>query len=84
MLKRAFEYLARETGFIMKFIELKIANEEGVTQQLVNVASIGRIYPNPQSSRKSIVELNYQSVNDAPVFLEVEMPYETLRSYFAN
>jgi len=67
----------------MKFIELKVSDDESETKtQLINVASIGRIYPDPQSNRRSIVELNYQSVNDAPVYLEVEMPYETLRSYF--
>jgi hypothetical protein len=69
---------------MMQFIELKIADEMGSTTQLINVSTIGRIYPNPQSNRKSIVELNYQSINDAPVFLEVEMPYETLRSYFLS
>lgn len=70
---------------MIKFIELKIASDEAeVMTQLVNVSSIGRIYPNPQSNRKSIVELNYQSINDAPVFLEVEMSYETLRSYFVS
>lgn len=70
---------------MVRFIELKIASDEGETMtQLVNVSSIGRIYPNPQSNRKSIVELNYQSINDAPVFLEVEMSYETLRSYFLS
>jgi len=26
------------------------------------------------------VELNYQSVNNSPVYLEVDMAYETLRS----
>jgi hypothetical protein len=70
---------------MVKFIELKISSDEGeITTQLVNVNSIGRIYPNPQSNRKSIVELNYQSINDAPVFLEVEMPYDVLRSYFIS
>lgn len=70
---------------MVQFIELKISSDEGeITSQLVNVSSIGRIYPNPQSIRKSIVELNYQSINDAPVFLEVEMPYDVLRSYFVS
>ena len=64
-----------------KFIELKVSDESETKTQLVNVASIGRVYANPQSNRKSIVELNYQSVNDAPVYLEVEMAYETLRAY---
>ncbi len=67
---------------MVKFIELKVEEEGEIKTQLINTASIGRIYPNPQSNRKSIVELNYHSINDAPVFLEVEMPYETLRSYF--
>lgn len=69
---------------MIKFIELKVADESEVKTQLVNVSNIGRIYANPQSTRKSIVELNYQSINDAPVYLEVEMPYETLRSYFIS
>ena len=70
---------------MVRFIELKISSDEGeIATQLVNVSSIGRIYPNPQSNRKSIVELNYQSINDAPVFLEVEMPYDVLRSYFIS
>jgi hypothetical protein len=70
---------------MVQFIELKILSDEAeTTTQLVNVSSIGRIYPNPQSNRKSIVELNYQSINDAPVFLEVEMPYDTLRSYLMS
>ena len=64
-----------------KFIELKVSEESESKTQLVNIASIGRVYANPQSNRKSIVELNYQSINDAPVYLEVELPYETLRSY---
>jgi hypothetical protein len=66
---------------MIKFIELKVSEESETKTQLINIASIGRIYANPQSNRKSIVELNYQSINDAPVYLEVEMPYETLRSY---
>jgi hypothetical protein len=66
-----------------KFIELQVAEEsEEVKTQLVNVASIGRIYPDPQNTRKCIVELSYQSINDAPVYLEVNTPYETLRSTF--
>lgn len=69
---------------MVKFIELKVAEDDEVKTQLVNMACIGRVYANPQSTRKSIVELNYQSINDAPVFLEVEMPYETLRSYFTT
>ena len=65
-----------------KFIELQVSEESETKKELVNVANIGRIYPSPQSSAKSIVELNYQSVNDTPVYLEVEMSYETLRLKF--
>lgn len=65
----------------MKFIELKVSEESESKVQLVNIQNIGRVYANPQSNRKCIVELNYQSINDAPVYLEVEMPYETVRSY---
>lgn len=64
-----------------KFIELKVSEYEEVKTQLINMDNIGRVYPDPQSNRKCIVELNYQSVNDSPVFLEVELPYETVRSY---
>ncbi|HZX75286.1 MAG TPA: hypothetical protein VFE57_12745 [Cyclobacteriaceae bacterium] len=67
---------------MVKFIELNVTDEEETKTQLINIANIGRIYPSPQNSRKSIVELNYQSINDAPVYLEVEMPYETLRLSF--
>ena len=62
-----------------KFIELPVLRDEETETVLVNVASIGRIYPDPQNTRRSMVELNYQSINDAPVHLEVELPYETLR-----
>lgn len=64
---------------MVKFIELKVADEEEGKVQLINVASIGRVYADPQSTMRSIVELNYQSVNDAPVFLEIDMPYEKLK-----
>jgi len=67
-----------------KFIELEVSEESETKKELINVANIGRIYPSPQSSAKSIVELNYQSINDAPVYLEVEMAYETLRLKFLN
>ena len=67
-----------------KFIELITADDEETKTELVNVASIGRIYPSPQSRLKSIVELNYQSINDAPVYLEVDTPYETLRTTLMN
>lgn len=66
---------------MIKFIELKVSDEESeLKTELVNVASIGRVYADPQSRSRSIVELNYLSVNDTPVYLEVDMPYETLRS----
>jgi hypothetical protein len=68
----------------MKFIELKVSEEAESKTQLVNIQNIGRVYANPQSNRKCIVELNYQSINDAPVYLEVEMSYETVRSYLVN
>jgi hypothetical protein len=63
-----------------KFIELTVAEDEETKSLLVNIDSVGRIFPNPQNSTKCIVELNYQSINDAPVFLEVEMSYEKVRS----
>jgi hypothetical protein len=62
-----------------KFIELPVAEDDETKTELINLASIGRVYPNPQNRIKSIVELNYHSINDAPVYLEVEMPFETLR-----
>jgi len=64
------------------FIELPVSEDEESRVVLVNTANIGRIYPNPQTKTKSFVELNYHSINDAPVYLEVEMPYEKLRSWF--
>ena len=67
-----------------KFIELTVSEEFETKTELVNIASIGRIYPSPQSRVKSIVELTYQSVNDAPVYLEVDTPYETLRLKFLS
>lgn len=62
-----------------KFIELTVSEEFETKKELVNVDAIGRIYPNPQSSGRSIVELNYHSANNTPVYLEVDMMYETLR-----
>ena len=62
------------------FIELKVSDDAEDKKELVNVASIGRVYADPQSRMRSIVELNYQSVNDAPVYLEVDIPYESLKS----
>lgn len=67
-----------------KFIELVVSEESETKSELINVANIGRIYPSPQSRVKSIVELNYQGVNDTPVYLEVDMPYETLRINFMS
>jgi len=69
---------------MIKFIELKVTEEEEIKMEMVNVANIGRVYPSPQNNRKSMVELNYHSVNDTPVYLEVDMPYETLRLNFLN
>jgi hypothetical protein len=63
-----------------KFIELTTADDVETKTELINIASIGRVYPSPQSRMKTIVELNYQSINDAPVYLEVESPYENVRS----
>jgi hypothetical protein len=65
-----------------KFIELSVSDEDEAKMMIVNLDSVGRIYVNPQNNMKSIVELNYQSINDAPVYLEVEMPYEKLRLIF--
>ena len=67
-----------------KFIELTVSEEFETKTELVNIASIGRVYPSPQSRVKSIVELNYQSVNDTPVYLEVDTPYEILRLKFLS
>jgi hypothetical protein len=67
-----------------KFIELIVMEEDETKPQLINTANIGRIYPNPQNTRKSIVELNYHSISDAPVYLEVETPYEKLRLDFIS
>lgn len=67
---------------MIRFVELRVTEEEEVKMELVNVANVGRVYPSPQNSRKSMVELNYHSVNDAPVYLEVDMPYEALRLHF--
>jgi hypothetical protein len=67
-----------------KFIEIPVSEEDETKVELINIANVGRVYPNPQNSRKSIVELNYHSVNDAPVYLEVELPYENLRASFMS
>jgi len=65
-----------------KFIELQVMEDSETKTELIHVDCIGRVYPNPQNNRKSIVELNYHSVHDAPVYLEVETSYETLRLQF--
>ncbi len=64
------------------FIEIPVTDEEDTKLTLVNIANVGRVYASPQSTRKSIVELNYHSVNDAPVYLEVDLPYEALKLNF--
>jgi hypothetical protein len=63
-----------------RFIELQTSDEIGSKIEVINVASIGRAYESPQNTTKSIVELNYQSVHDAPVYLEVDMPFERLKA----
>jgi hypothetical protein len=63
-----------------RFIELQTSDEIGSKTELINIASIGRAYESPQNTTKSIVELNYQSVHDAPVYLEVDMAYDRLRA----
>jgi hypothetical protein len=73
-------YRLKNDQTMVKFIELKVSDDAEEKKELVNVASIGRIYADPQSRMRSIVELNYQSVNDAPVYLEVDIPYESLKS----
>jgi len=65
-----------------KFIEIPVTGEDESKLTLVNISNVGRVYPSPQNTRKSIVELNYHSVNDAPVYLEVDLPYETLKLSF--
>jgi hypothetical protein len=65
-----------------KFIELQVTDEMETRPQLINIDTIGRIFPSHQNTRKSIVELNYHSISDAPVYLEVEIPYEKLKGVF--
>ena len=73
--------ISGEYSTMAKFIELEVTDDEMETRiQLINIDSIGRIYPNPQNTRKTIVELNYHSISDAPVYLEVEMPYDKVRA----
>lgn len=64
------------------FIELTLSEDEETNIVLVNTSSIGRIFPHPQNKMKSMVELNYHSINDAPVCLEVNITYERLRLSF--
>ena len=66
--------------YMTKFIELTVSDDLETKTELVNVSNIGRIFPSPQSRTRTIVELNYQSINDTPVYLEADIPYETLRS----
>lgn len=69
-----------------KFIEFTVAGDEEeseVKTQLINTACIGRVFASPQNTRHTIVELNYHSINDAPVFLEVLAPYEAVRAQLA-
>jgi hypothetical protein len=62
------------------FIEIIVTDEEeGTKPTLINIGAIGRVYASPQNSKKSIVELSYHSINDAPVYLEADVPYEKLR-----
>jgi hypothetical protein len=65
-----------------KFIELTITEDEETKVQIINRDCVGRVYASPQNTRRSIVELNYHSISDAPVYLEVEMPFERLRLFF--
>jgi hypothetical protein len=69
-----------------QFIEIPVTpdDEEEVRKQVINMANVGRVYASPQNTRKSMMELNYHSINDAPVLLEVDLPYETLRTYFIS
>jgi hypothetical protein len=77
------QYSSNNT-IMRKFIELKITEEDETKTQVINLDAVGRVYPSPQNSRTSIIELNYHSISDAPVYLEVEMPYERLRLHFVD
>ena len=68
---------------MLKFIEFPVSEDDDSHPVLVNIDSIGRVYANPQSTLKCIVELNYQSINDAPVYLEVDLPYEKVKLLLA-
>ncbi len=63
-----------------RFIELTVTEDEEIKTELINLDCIGRIYPSPQNTRKTMVELRYHSINDAPVYLEVDSPYEALKT----
>jgi len=63
-----------------RFIELQVSDEMETKPQFINIETIGRVYQNPQNTRKCIVELNYHSISDAPVYLEVEMGYEQVKT----
>lgn len=65
-----------------KFIEVLVSDDQESKSELINMAHVGRIYPNPQWSSRSIIEMNYHSVNQSPVYLEVDMSYETLKNLF--
>jgi hypothetical protein len=65
-----------------RFIEVIVSEEEETKTELINVESVGRVFPSPQNSRRSIIELNYHSINDSPVYLEVEEAYDSLRLRF--
>ena len=67
-----------------KFIELRVSEEDEIKTQIINVDCVGRVYPSPQNSRTSIIELSYHSISDAPVYLEVDMPFERLRLHFID
>ena len=70
------------------FIEVPVVagdeEETEVRTQLINIDCIGRVFSSPQNSRRSIIELNYHSINDAPVFLEVEQSYDSVRQAILN
>jgi hypothetical protein len=63
-----------------RFIELQVSDEMETKPQFINIETIGRVYQNPQNIRKCIVELNYHSISDAPVYLEVEMAYDQVKT----
>lgn len=65
-----------------KFIEVLVTDDEESKHELINIAHVGRMYPNPQWTNRSIIEMNYHSVNQSPVYLDVAMPYEKLRGLF--